>query len=141
MATVAKKPYVVAEGVPVAEHEVGSGWMVFAGVAFLIGAFANFFWGLGALGEKEYLNEGGLLYSTLNTWGWVAVVWSIVLLVGAIMLLARMQVGPIVGIVLAAISCIFWLFALPVLPLYAVTAIVIDMLVIYGLATYGMARH
>lgn len=137
MAT-ATKPYVVPDGAIAAEEGVRSGWVTFAGVAFLIAAFANLFWGLGALADKAYLSEGGLLWSTLNTWGWVAVIWSAVVFIGAVMLLARMKAGPFVGIVLASLSCIFWLFALPVLPLFALTVIMIDMFVIYGLAAHGM---
>ena len=143
MATASSRPYVVPEGGPVMVEEgsgIRSGWVTFAGVAFLVAAFANFFWGLGALAEKAYLYEGGLLWSTLNTWGWVAVIWSAVVFVGAVLLLFRVSWAPIVGIALASLSCIFWLFALPVLPLFALTAIIIDMLVIYGLAAHGLMR-
>jgi hypothetical protein len=41
----------------------------------------------------------------------------------------------VVGIVLAAVSCVFWLFALPVMPFYAMTVMFVDLLVIYGLVT------
>lgn len=131
------KPYVVPED-RVAfepEPEVRSGWVTFAGVVFLIGAVANLFWGLAALDNKGYLDETGLLYSTLETWGWVAIGWSALLAIGGIALLARMRYGGAIGIVLAAVSCFFWLFALPVMPFYAMTIILIDVLVILGLAT------
>jgi hypothetical protein len=36
--------------------------------------------------------------------------------------------------VLAVVSAIFWLFALPVLPIFALVAILIDSLIIYGLS-------
>lgn len=42
------------------------------------------------------------------------------------------------GIVLASLSCLFWLFALPALPLFAMTVIMIDVLVIYGLTVHGL---
>jgi hypothetical protein len=142
MATTAPKPYVVPGGTVTAKEEgIYSGWVTFAGIAFLIAAFANLFWGLGALAGKAYLDEGGLLYSTLNTWGWVSVIWGAVVLVGAILLFAEVRWAPVLGIVLASLSCVFWLFALPVLPLYAMTAIVIDVFVIYGLLVHGMATR
>ena len=140
MATASARPYVVPEHVASPEEGIHSGWVTFAGVAFLVAAFANFFWGLGALAEKTYLYEGGLLWSTLNTWGWVAVIWSAVVFVAALLLLFRVSWAPVVGLVLAGLSAIFWLFALPVLPLLALTAIMIDMVVIYGLAAHGMTR-
>ena len=135
MAATAAKPYVVPEGAVAPQPETRSGWVTFAGVVLLVGAVGNLFWGLGALDSKNYLDESGLLYSTLETWGWVAIGWSALLLIGGIMLLARTHYGPVVGIVLAGVSCVFWLFALPVMPFYAMTVILIDVLVIYGLAT------
>jgi hypothetical protein len=35
----------------------------------------------------------------------------------------------------AVVSAIFWLFALPVLPIFALTAILIDSLIIYALSS------
>jgi len=135
---IATKPYVVQDGSIATQPETRSGWMTFAGVVFLVGAFANLMWGLGALADKAYLDEGGLLYSTLNTWGWVAVIWSGVVFVGALLLFTRVRSAPVIGIVLASISCLFWLFTLPVLPLFAMTVIMIDVLVIYGLTAHGL---
>ncbi len=136
--TTATKPYVVSDEHMMIEPTMRSGWVTFAGIVFLVGGFANLFWGLGALADKTYLDAEGLLYSTLNTWGWVAVIWSAVVLVGAVMLFARMPIAPIVGVVLATVSCVFWMFALPVLPLFAIAAIMLDALVIYGLVVHGM---
>lgn len=135
MASTAQKPYVVPESGIAPRAERMSGWVIFAAAVLLIGAVGNLLWGLAALDSKSYLDEGGLLYSSLETWGWVSIVWSALLLIGGIMLLAGVRSGPAVGIVLAAVSCVFWLFALPVMPLYAMTVIIIDVFVIYGLAT------
>jgi hypothetical protein len=99
---------------------------------------AMFDWNAGGFADKAYLDAQSLLYSTLNTWGWVAVIWSAVVLVGAVLLFARVKAAPIVGVVLASISCVFWLFAFPVLPLLAMTAILLDAMVIYGLIVHGM---
>jgi hypothetical protein len=86
----ATKPYVVsAEGTVAPEPREGSGWVTFAGIMFLVSAFANFFWGLAALDTRSYLAEDGLLYSTLETWGWVALGWSALVLIGGILVLTR----------------------------------------------------
>ena len=134
----ATKPYVVADGAVAPavapQVETRTAWVTFAGIVLLVGAVANFFWGLAALDSKAYLDESGLLYGTLETWGWIAVGWSALLAIGGILLLARTRVGPVVGIILAAVSCFFWLFALPVMPFYAMNVILIDLIVIYCLA-------
>ncbi|HTG46841.1 MAG TPA: hypothetical protein VK646_04225 [Actinomycetota bacterium] len=136
----ATKPYVVTDDHVVPREGVHSGWVTFAGLAFLIGAFANFFWGLAAVSDppKVWLFQNGLLYSTFSTVGWAALIWSGVLLIGALLLFGRVSWAPIVGVVLATISVIFWLFAMPVFPLYALTVILIDAFVIYGLVAHGM---
>lgn len=134
----ATKPYVVPEGTVTPKPEMRPGWVTFAGVMFLVSAVANFFWGLAALDSRSYLVEDGLLYSTLETWGWVALGWSALVLIGGILVLARTRGSAAIGIALAAISCMFWLFTLPVMPLFAMTVILIDVFIIYGLASYAM---
>lgn len=52
-----------------AHQATDGGWLTFAGVMFLIGGAANILWGAGALDNKSYLPESGLLFSTLDTWG------------------------------------------------------------------------
>jgi hypothetical protein len=114
-----------------------SGWVTFAGVMFIIGGVANVLWGIAALDSKEYLPESGLLFSTLTFWGWIAILWGVVVLIGSYVLLSDSPAGPGTGVVLATVSAIFWLFALPVLPIFAMTIILIDALIIYGLIQHG----
>jgi hypothetical protein len=135
------QPYVVSNGVSAPQvTESPTGWVTFAGVVFLVGAVANLFWGLAALDGASFLDETGLLYnSSLDTWGWVALGWSALLLIGGIALFfSRARWAAITGIVLATISCMFWLFAMPVMPMMALTVILVDVFVIYGLAVHGI---
>lgn len=92
-------------------------------------------WGIGALADKEYLPEDGLLFSSLTFWGWISLIWGIVLLVGSYLVLTESPSGRTVGIALAVVSAIFWFIALPVLPIWGLVAIIIDSLIIYGLAS------
>lgn len=131
------QPYVVSNGVAAPQPESRTGWVTFAGIVLLVGAVANLFWGLAALDKATFLEENGLLYSSLDTWGWIALGWSALLLIGGIALLARVTWGPVMGIVLASISCVFWLFTMPVLSMMALTVILIDVFVIYGLAVHA----
>jgi len=114
-----------------------SGWVAFAGIMFIVAGFANLVWGIGALADKEYLPEEGLLFSTLTFWGWIAIIWGALLLLGSYLVLMESPSGRSTGIVLAVVSAVFWLFALPVLPIFALVAILIDSLIIYGLSSPG----
>jgi hypothetical protein len=111
-----------------------SNWLTFAGIMFLVAGFANLIWGIGALAEKSYLPEEGLLFSTLTFWGLISVIWGALLLAGAYLVLTGYPSGPTVGVALAVVSAVFWLIALPVLPQYGLVAIIINSLIIYGLA-------
>jgi len=111
-----------------------SGWVTFAGIMFVIAGFANLIWGIGALADKQYLPEDGLLFSSLTFWGWIAIIWGALLLLGSYLVLMESPSGRSTGLVLAVVSAIFWLFALPVLPIFGLTAILVDSLIIYGLA-------
>ena len=112
-----------------------NGWVTFAGIMFVVAGFANVIWGIGALANKDYLPESGLLFSTLTFWGWISLIWGVILLVGSYLLLTDSPNGRTLGIVLAVISAIFWFIALPVLPIWGLIAIIIDSLIIYGLAS------
>jgi hypothetical protein len=111
-----------------------SGWIAFAGIMFLVAGFANLIWGIGAIADKSYLSNDGLLFASLSFWGWVAVIWGVAVLYGAYLLLSGSPSGRGVGIFLAVVSAVFWFIALPVLPIFALTAILLDGLIIYGLS-------
>ncbi|MCD6728210.1 MAG: hypothetical protein LT070_13360 [Solirubrobacteraceae bacterium] len=120
-----------------ARRPEGSGWFTFAGVMLIISGVANLLWGIGALDKKEYLPENGLLFSNLTFWGWLSIIWAVVALIGAYLLLTRSPAGVVIGVSLATVSAVFWLFALPVLPIWALTIIAINVLIIHGLITHA----
>jgi hypothetical protein len=115
----------------------GASWFTFAGVMFVIAGVANLLWGIAALDSKEYLPESGLLVSSLTFWGWVSIIWAALAFLASYLLLTRSPSGAAMGVVMATLSGIFWLFALPVLPIWALLIILIDVLIIYGLTTHG----
>ena len=137
----ATKPYVVADGAVAPavapQVETRTGWVTFAGIVLLVGAVANFFWGLAALDSKAYLDESGLLYGTLETWGWIAVGWS-ALLADRRHPAARADRGRARRrdhprgrqLLLLAVRAAR-------MPFYAMTVILIDLFVIYGVAAHS----
>lgn len=124
-----------------ASRPSGSGWFDFAGVLFVIGGVANLLWGIGALSDKQYLPEDGLLFSSLTLWGWLAIIWGVVVLIAAYLTLSRAFSGAILGVIVASISAIFWFFTLPVLPIFALTVISLNVLIIYGLTAHADAAR
>ena len=109
------------------------GWFTFAGVMFIIAGASNLLWGFAALDSKQYLPEGGLLFSSLDFWGWVSIIWGVLALIGASLLLSRSAGAVGFGVTMATLSAIFWLFTLPVLPIWSLVIIAINVLIVYGL--------
>ena len=115
----------------------GSGWFTFAGVMFGLAGASNLLWGLAALDKKDYLPEAGLLASNLSVWGWLSLIWAAMAITGAVLLFMRNQWSAGVAIVLAALNASFWLFAIPVLPIWSLIVIAIDVAIIYGLTVHA----
>ena len=120
-----------------ARQPAGAGWFTFAGVMFLLAGASNLLWGIGALGDKKYLPKDGLIVHNLHLWGWLSLVWALMALAGAFLLLTRNPWSAGVGLVLASLNAVFWLFALPVLPIWSLVVITIDVLIIYHLAIHS----
>jgi hypothetical protein len=126
---------------PATGTPVGQGWVTYAAVLLTVGAVGNILWGLAALKDADTWGEAypladSTLVGPLEFWGWVAVVWSVVLAVGAALLFSRRESGRVVGVTAASLSAVFWLVAMPAFPLFALTAILLDSLAIYGLVVH-----
>ena len=64
---------------------------------------ANLIWGITALSNREYFAEGGLVWSNLDTWGWISVVIAAVQLITALLLAMRWFGGVLVAIIVAVV--------------------------------------
>lgn len=126
--------------VPRSATQPHSPWVTFAAIMLTIGAVANALFGYAALDTAH--SRGALIDAAfigpLSFWGWVSLLWAVVLAVGAYLLFARKPTGPTTGIVLATISAIVWVILLPTIQGLALLVIVLDVLVIYGLT---VAKH
>jgi hypothetical protein len=118
--------------------EVRSSWWTFAGIMVLVGGFLNAFDGLVAITQARYIerNIGGQLPITNNvkTWGWVALAIGVIMVLTGMGILAGATWARIVGIGAASVNLIFQFAYLGHYPFWSFTMIVIDILIIYGLA-------
>ena len=121
----------------------GTGWIIFAGIAMIIGGanmFINGLWALHATSQQVASFKNQLLFSdtNLDTWGWIyAIVGGVVLLAGLFVFM-RQRWAVMVGILAATVQAIlafFWIFS----PQWqgALVIIVIDLLVLHALIAYG----
>ena len=120
----------------------GSGWVLFAGIMVSMVGVLNIFWGIAAIDTSQFfVANTEFIVSDLKTWGWI------VLVIGALQLLAAVSIwrggtfGRWFGIAVASVNAIVALLALPAYPFWSLAIFAVDVLVIYGLATYGGDRR
>jgi len=53
-----------------------SGWLTFSAILFTVAGIGNIIWGLYAHSHKQSFYPGGLIWTSLNTWGWIAIIWE-----------------------------------------------------------------
>ena len=121
----------------------GTGWIIFAGIAMIIGGanmFINGVWALHATSAQVASFKNQLLFSdtNLDTWGWIYAIVGLVVLLAGMFVFMRSRWAVMVGILAATVQAIlafFWIFS----PQWqgALVIIVIDMLVLHALVAYG----
>jgi hypothetical protein len=117
---------------------IRSGWWTFAGVMLLVVGVLNAFDGLVAITQTRYIerNIGGSLPITNNVknWGWAELILGIIMILAAFGIFSGANWARWVGIILASLNLIFQFAYLGHYPFWSFTAIVIDLLIIFGLA-------
>jgi hypothetical protein len=115
-----------------------SGWVTFAGVAALIAGGYNALSGIAALADDDTLaaQANEVLYGIdLTAWGWLWLIAGVLQLITGVLILQRNLWGLWLGIAIATISALVTVFVMFVFPLWAITVLAIDFLVLYGLVT------
>jgi hypothetical protein len=121
------------------DENKGAGWIVFAWIMLLIMGTMAIINGIIALSNGAFFKAYGSAYitSNLTTWGWFALIMGILGIIAAFSVIRGGLFGIWFAIIIAGISMIVQLFWIPIVPFWALTIIVIDILVIYNLAVYG----
>jgi hypothetical protein len=124
------------EGGPAARR--ADRWVTFAGLMMILSGALDFFDGLWALTAQDTRFDALFYDNNLDAWGWIWLVVGAVLVVAGFAVFARTRWAVWVGIgvaLAAATFNFFWIFAYP---LPATMAVALNVLVAYGLTTYGL---
>jgi hypothetical protein len=125
---------------PYVEEASGTGWITFAGVMLILVGFFNIIDGIAAIANSDYL-VNQLLFSNLDAWGWFFLIWGAVQVCTGFAIFAGATWAAVVGVVSAFGNAIAQLSWARVYPVWAICAIVLDVLIIYGLMVYGGSRN
>src|SRR5918992_4678902 len=129
---VAGAPAAVEPGDP-----AGRSWIRFALAMLLIAAAANALYGIAGLVKEEHFFSDALLFGAVSFWGGVNLVVGMIQGGIALLIANRIPSGAFLGILIAGINAIAQLMAIGAYPLWSVTVLVIDGLIIYALTRYG----
>jgi hypothetical protein len=116
-----------------------TGWIVFAGVMMIISGSLNALYGVVAAVNDDWVGwtnrENAFL--DVSQWGWVHIVVGLIVLLCGIGLFSGNILARTVAVIIAGISLVSNFFFIPVYPLWALTVITIDGLVIWALTAHG----
>ena len=114
-----------------------AGWIGFAGILMLIVGSIDFFQGLIALFEDEYfvVTRSGYLVVDLTAWGWIMLIWGVLLVLAGLGLLGGQGWARWFSIVVGSLNFIAQLGFLgnSQYPLWGLTGMAMSVIVLYAL--------
>ncbi len=114
-----------------------AGWIGFAGILMLIIGSIDFFQGLIALFEDEYfvVTASGFLVVDLTGWGWIMMIWGVLLVIAGLGLAAAQAWARWFAIVVVSLNFLAQLGFLgnSQTPLWSLTVIALNIIVLYAL--------
>jgi hypothetical protein len=117
-----------------------AGWVLFGGMMMAILGGFHAIAGLVALFDDGYylVGSNGLVVSVdYSAWGWTHLVVGLVAIAAGVGLFTGAMWARVLGITVATISAIANFLWMPAYPLWALTMITLDVLVIYAIAAHG----
>ena len=135
-------PRAARDRAPAVRDDTGGGWLTFAGILLIIVGLMNVIGGIGAIDDsKFFVANTEYVIGDLNTWGWVILILGAVQVLTAFGLFARNSLARIVGVAFASLAAMAALLMISAFPLWALALFTMDILIIYGLVTYGSDEY
>src|ERR1700750_2463176 len=103
----------------------GYGLVLFGGVLLLVFGFWNLIYGI----------------ATLRAWGWVTLIFAILLLIAGGGIMVGNQLARWFGVVVLGLNLIEQMFSIPSYPFWSLTIIALDVVALYGLCAYGSREN
>jgi hypothetical protein len=125
--------------------EVAASWgTAFAGAMLMIVGLYEFFQGLVAVvnGNQFFVTTPNYVFQfNATTWGWIHLVFGIVVAVAGLFIFTGNIVARGVGILLAGLQAVINFMWLPYYPLWSIIIIAIDVFIIWSLIVNRMENR
>ena len=114
-----------------------AGWIGFAGILLVIVGAIDFFQGLIALFEDEYfvVTGSGFLVVDLTAWGWIMLIWGVLLVLAGVGLVGGQGWARWFAIVVVSVNFIAQLGFLgnSQTPIWSLTVIALNVIMLFAL--------
>lgn len=116
-----------------------TGWIGFAGVMMIIGGLLNAVSGLIAVVNDEWVvwTNRTAMYLDISQWGWLHLVLGLAVALAGFGVFSGNVLARTVGVIVASLGLIANFLFIPAYPLWAITLVVINILVIWALIVHG----
>jgi hypothetical protein len=116
------------------------GWIIFAAVFMIVIGAMNAIQGLAALFRDEaywVTLQGDVVTFDVTTWGWIHLIFGILLVLVGVMLMQGSTFARVIGIALVSLNLIAQFSWTTLYPFWGLIAIAIDVIIIYALVVHG----
>lgn len=112
-----------------------AGMVAFAGIMLALIGFFDILQGLTALFNDEYfaVRGGDLLVLDFTAWGWITLIWGVVLVAAGLGLLGGRGGARVFAIVVVFVNMILQIAFLAAYPIWSAIIIALDVFVLYAL--------
>lgn len=126
------------QGLKEFEESPGFGWVVFAGVIIALLGVLNLVYGIAAIAESSfYVANTHFVLTDLKTWGWILAIIGGFQVAAAWGIWAQHAWARWTGVAIASLNAIAQLMFISAYPWLSLALFTLDVLVIYGLVSYG----
>ena len=114
-----------------------SGMVLFAAIFMLVSGILEFLRGLTALFENTlFLRTPKYLFAfDVTAWGWIHLLWGVVLAVAGGLILANKAIGRVLGLAIVTVAVVLNFLSLPYYPFWSLVLLVLNGFIIWALCT------
>ncbi len=119
------------------------GWIVFAATIMIIQGVLSIISGItGIFRDKEYfvgsqVGDGKVLVADYTTWGWIHLIFGVVLLLVGLALFRGSTFARVIAIILVGLNLVAQFTWVGVYPWWSLIMITLDLLVLWALMIHG----
>jgi hypothetical protein len=120
------------------EVDPGKGWILFAGIMLMVVGVLNLLAGLAAVDNSTiYTRNIEFVFADLKSLGWILIVLGVAQLLSGIGVFRESELARWAGIGFACLNMLAQFVLLPAHPGWTLTIFFIDIIILFGLFTYG----